>query len=77
MSTWEEFRKRCADNVQRIRDTSDDGVYAKLYAADVGRLLSMLETIDAWDERPGSDAECAFDATPDGRPQRSAYPEEK
>ena len=62
--TWDEFRERCAANVQKIRDTKDDGVYAKLYAADVERLLMMVGALDrpvdvgvmlselAWQGRP-------------------------
>lgn len=44
--TWDEFRERCAANVRKIRDTKDDGVYAKLYADDVERLLMMVGGLD-------------------------------
>lgn len=43
MSNWTEFRGRCQANVQKIRDTSDDGVYAKLYAEDVQLLLDLIQ----------------------------------
>jgi len=46
VSAWSEFRDRCAANVQRIRDTNDDGVYAKLYADDVMSLLMMVGSLD-------------------------------
>lgn len=46
MSAWSEFRERCAANVQRIRDTNDDGMYAKLYADDVTSLLMMVGSLD-------------------------------
>lgn len=44
--TWEQFRERCFATVQKIDETRDDGVYAKLYAADVGRLLMMVGILD-------------------------------
>lgn len=43
MSDWTDFAKRCADNVRKIQETTDEGVYAKLYAADVQVLLRMIE----------------------------------
>ncbi len=63
--SWEEFRNRCAATVQKIHDTKDDGVYAKLYEENVGRLLRMLDCIDAESEPFGSgaDAAVAFERT--------------
>lgn len=59
MSDWESFRSRCAATAQKIRDTQDDGVYAKLYAQDVDRLLHMLRVIDDECEPFGSGADSA------------------
>jgi len=46
VSDWDDFAQRCADNVRKIHETGDEGVYAKLYAADVARLLAMLSIGD-------------------------------
>lgn len=46
MSDWEEFRDRCASHVLLVQRTRDDGVFAKLYATDVGRMLRMLAFIE-------------------------------
>ena len=43
MSDWSNFVSRCSDNVRKIHDTNDEGVYAKLYAADVSLLLAMVQ----------------------------------
>ncbi len=60
---WTEFATRCSDNISRIHDTRDDGVYAKLYAADVSRLLKMLQGI----ERSAEGRECVSDAWEDAK----------
>jgi len=59
MTEWAEFAERCAGNVRKIRETGDDGLFAKLYAADVDRLLRVSDHID---ENRCSPAE-AFEAT--------------
>lgn len=61
---WEAFAKRCDGNVRKIRETGDDGLFAKLYANDVERLLAMLQGI----ERSNEGAECVSDAWEDTKP---------
>jgi len=58
---WAEFAKRCASNVQKILDTKDDGVYAKLYVEDVSRLLMMVGALDRQRDIDTTEAEHAWD----------------
>ncbi len=62
-ASWEEFARRCAENVQKIRATSDEGLYAKLYADDVARLLSMLSVLRPREDLRIDLIEKAFDET--------------
>jgi hypothetical protein len=43
---WEAFVTRCSDTVRKIHETNDEGVYAKLYAADVSRLLAIITAMN-------------------------------
>lgn len=52
MSDWEEFVERAGGNVKKIHEMADEGMYAKLYAADVTRLLAMLNLIESTTEAP-------------------------
>lgn len=52
MSDWAEFVERVGGNVRKIHKTADEGMYAKLYAADVTRLLAMLNLIESTTEAP-------------------------
>jgi len=56
--TWLEFRTRCVATALKIQETKDDGVYAKLYAKDVTRLLATIESLELYEE-PAD----AFEAT--------------
>jgi hypothetical protein len=62
--TWEQFRKRCAATVQKIHDTKDDGVYAKLYASDVCSLLLMVSSLDRQRDIDSTEAEHIWNAQP-------------
>ncbi len=42
---WREFAARCDDHIHRIRNTNDDGIYARIYAKDVERLLQTLRNV--------------------------------
>lgn len=45
--SWDELLARCQANVNKIRETKDDGVYAQLYAADVSQLIELVRSLDA------------------------------
>ncbi len=62
--SWEAFRKRCAATVQKIQDTKDDGVYAKLYADDVTSLLLMVSALDRQRDIDTTEAEHIWDRQP-------------
>jgi len=50
--------------VQRIRDTNDDGMYAKLYAEDVIRLLMMVGALDRQRDIDTTEAEHTWNREP-------------
>lgn len=39
---WSEFQKRCEQRISKIRETKDQGLFAGMYANDVGLLLALL-----------------------------------
>lgn len=66
--TWDEFRNRCVATVQKIRDTKDDGVYAKLYADDVERLLVLIGELDHQRDLESTEAQHVWDECFSGEP---------
>lgn len=45
--TWDDFADECDQRVTFIEASKDDGMYAQLYARDVGKLLRMLEHLNS------------------------------
>jgi hypothetical protein len=43
-ASYEEFSKRCAERLESIKASNDEGVYAKLYYEDVSILLKLIQS---------------------------------
>ena len=64
VKSWSEFREHCVANVQRILDTNDGGMYAKLYADDVTRLLMVVAALNRQRDIDTTEAEHIWNRDP-------------
>lgn len=46
--TWEEFEKRCRDNIDRIKKANDIGLYSNMYVNDVSLLLEVVRRMQGF-----------------------------